>query len=87
MGRPQRWCSAGEGASACQRAGGRSGGPWEAPPWVAWGLAQPAGAQKANQSTEVGPTAKFGPKGRAVQKAAQRLRPGSLAQRWEQMGA
>lgn len=45
------------------------------------------GPRKQNQSTEVGPAGKFGPTGRAVQKAAQRLRRGSLAQRWEQTGA
>lgn len=45
------------------------------------------GPRKQNQSTEVGPTGKFGPTGRAVETAAQRLRRGSLAQRWEQTGA
>lgn len=77
----------GHGASSERRVLGRGlppaggqgaamAGPGRLHPGVPGAQLSLRGPRKQNQSTEVGPTGKFGPMGRAVQKAARRLRRG-----------
>lgn len=75
-GRPQRGAMLGRGLLPARGQGAAVAGPGRPHPGASGAWLSLQGPRKQNQSTEVGPTGKFGPMGRAVQKTARRLRRG-----------